>query len=61
MDRKTVLRSDGPITKGAAPFLVVEIKLCMMIWSTPVHCKGVDDLVTIKETVASPNSLGSQS
>ena len=48
---------DGEHTRGATPFLV-NLKPTMMIWSTPVQCKGVDDQEAIKETVKSLNRLG---
>ena len=37
---------------------MVKVKQSMMIWSTPVQCKGVDDQAAIKETVESLNRLG---
>ena len=49
---------DGEHTKGATPSLVVKVMPSMMIWSTPVPCKSVDDQAAIKDTVESLNRLG---
>ena len=40
----------GEHTRGATPFLVVEVKPSMMIWSMLVQCKGVEDQAASKET-----------
>ena len=45
-------------TKGATPFQVVNVKPNMIIWSTLVQCKSVEDQAAIKETVESLNRLG---
>ena len=61
MKNKTVCFTDGDggeHTRGATPCLVVKVKPSMMIWSTPVQCKGVEDQAAIKETVESLNRLG---
>ena len=49
---------DGEHTRGATPFLVVKVKPSVLIWSTLVQCKGVEDQAAIKETVESLNRLG---
>ena len=49
---------DGEHARGATPFLVVNVKPSMMIWSTPVRRKGVEEQAAIKETVESLNRLG---
>ena len=49
---------DGEHNKGATPFLVVKVKPSLMIWNTPVQCKGVEDQAGSKETVESLNRLG---
>ena len=49
---------DGEHTKGSAPFWVVKVKPSMMIWSTLVQCKGVEDQAAITKTVELLNSLG---
>ena len=46
---------DGERTKGATPFLVVNVKPSMMIWSVPVQFKSVKDQAARKETVKSLN------
>ena len=53
-------RDDGEHTREATPFLVVNVKSSMMIWSIPVQSKGVEDQAAIKETVESLNRLGYQ-
>ena len=49
---------EGEHTRGATSFLVVTVKPRKVIRSTPVQCKGVEDLAAIKETVESLNRLG---
>ena len=46
------------IPKGATPFLVIRVKPCMMTWSFPVRCKGLEDQTAIKEAVDLLNKLG---
>ena len=49
---------DGEHTRGATRFLVVNVKSSVVIWSTLVQCKGVDDQAAIKETIESLNKQG---
>ena len=46
------------IPKGATPFLVIRVKPCMMTWSFPVRCKGLEDQSVIKEAIECLNKLG---
>ena len=52
----TTPEGDSDITKGATPFLVVNVKPSMVIWSMLVQCEGVRTS-PIKETAESLNRL----
>ena len=51
--QEQILRSEGQITKGVTPLLMVEVKPSVMIWSMFVQYKDVRDQTAIKETVES--------
>ena len=41
---------NGEHTMGATPFLVVKVKPSVMVWSTLVQCKGVEDQAVVEQT-----------
>ena len=56
--QEPTLKGDSETTRGATPFLVVNVKPNTMIWSTRGQCEGVEDQAAIKKTVESLNRLG---